>query len=70
MDVEFKAALDNRLYDSQMEIQRLTSLSPLQNDLGRAMTKQKIEAHQERINCIEKLLRIENFLSELGPESQ
>jgi len=45
-------------------------LSPLQNDLGRAMTKQKIEAHQERIKCIEELLRIESFLSELGPESQ
>ena len=70
MDIEFKAALDNRLYDSRMEIQRLTSLSPLQNDLGRAMTKQKIEAHQERIKCIEKLLWIENFLSELGPELQ
>ena len=70
MDVEFKATLDNRLYESRIEIQRLTNLSFLQNDLGRAMTKQKIEAHQERIKCIESLIRIENFLSELGSESQ
>jgi len=41
------------------------SSSLVQDDLEGEVTKRKIEAHQERINCIEKLLRIEDFLSKL-----
>ena len=68
MEFEFRSAFHNRLRDSRMEIQRLMSLRLLQNEFQRVATKQKIEAHQERIKCIEKLLRVENLLSELGPE--
>lgn len=67
MDFQFRTALDNRLLDSRIKIQRLMSSSLVQDDLEGEVTKRKIEAHQERINCIEKLLRIEDFLSKLGP---
>jgi hypothetical protein len=53
--------------DSRIEIQRLTNSRLLQDDLERELTNRKIEAHQERINCIEKLFRIEDLLGKLGP---
>jgi hypothetical protein len=67
MDHEFRIALDRRLRDSRIAVQTLVSASLLQDDLLRSVTKQKIEAHQERIKCIEKLLKIEDFFGELGP---
>lgn len=67
MDFQFRTALDNRLMDSRIEIQRLTNSRLLQDDLERELTNRKIEAHQERINCIEKLFRIEDLLGKLGP---
>jgi hypothetical protein len=65
MDHEFRIALDHRLRDSRIAVQELVSRSLLQDDLQRSVTKQKVEAHQERIKCIERLLKIEDFLGKL-----
>jgi hypothetical protein len=64
MDVEFRTVLNRRLGDSRIEIQKLVSV--VVGDDQRAINQQRLEAHQEREKCIERLLRIENRLDELA----
>jgi ribosome maturation protein Sdo1 len=66
MDLEFRAQLDHRLGDSRIEIHKIVSTILPEGDPQHAINQRKLEAHQEREKCIEKLLRIEDRLDELG----
>jgi len=56
MDLKFKTLLERHLRDSQIALQRLMNARLLEDGLRRAMTERKIGAHQEKVNCIEKLV--------------
>ena len=65
MDIELRTILHKRLGGSRFEIQNLTGMVASEGDLRRAITQRKLEAHQDRAKCIERLLRIAGLLDEL-----